>query len=71
VSTTEQTTLEIDGMHCDHCVEAVRDALETVRDLEVHRVEIGTAEVTYDPSDLSTDQLATILDDAGYELVSA
>lgn len=71
MSTTEQTILEIDGMHCEHCVEAVRDALETVRDLEVHRVEIGTAQVTYDPADLSKEQLATILDDAGYELVSA
>lgn len=71
MSTTEQATLEIDGMHCEHCVEAVRDALEAVRDLEVNRVEIGTAQVTYDASTISTEQLSTILDDAGYELVSA
>jgi copper chaperone CopZ len=69
--TTEQTTLSIDGMHCPHCVEVVREAVESVRDVTVHRVEVGTAEVTYDPSAVSPDQLATVLDDAGYELTSA
>lgn len=71
MSTTQQDTLTIADMHCEHCVEAVREALEAVRGLEVQRIEIGTAEVTYDSSSVSCDQLATVLDDAGYELVSA
>ena len=71
MSTTEQSTLTIEGMHCEHCVESVREALESVRGVSVDRVAVGTADVAYDPSMVSQDQLATVLDDAGYELISA
>ena len=71
MSPTQQKTLSIDGMHCEHCVEVVREALESVRGVSVERVEVGTADVAYDPSEVSDDQLATVLDDAGYDLVSA
>jgi copper chaperone len=69
MSTTEQHTLEIDGMHCEHCVAAVRSALESLEALTVQDVEVGTAHVTYDPAAISTDQLAEAIDDAGFELV--
>jgi len=69
MSTVEQHTLEIDGMHCEHCVAAVRSALESLEALTVQDVEVGAAEVTYDPADISTDQLAEAIDDAGFELV--
>ena len=71
MSTTQQRTLTIDGMHCEHCVEAVREALESVQELSVNHVEIGAAEVTYEADALTREQLATVLDDVGYELVSA
>ena len=71
MSTMHQQTLTIEGMHCDHCVEAVREALEAVRDLEVRQVDVGTAEVAYDSDSVSLDQLATVLDDAGYDLASS
>ena len=57
-------------MHCEHCVEAVRSALERLTAVEVHDVDVGTATVSYDAADVSTDQIAAVLDDAGYELVS-
>jgi len=69
MSTTEQHTLEIDGMHCEHCVAAVRSTLESLEALTVQDVEVGAAEVTYDPSEIGTDQLAEAIDDAGFELV--
>jgi copper chaperone CopZ len=69
MSTAEQHTLEIDGMHCEHCVAAVRSALESLEALTVQDVEVGAAEVTYDPADISTDQLAEAIDDAGFDLV--
>ena len=71
MSTTQQETLSIDGMHCEHCVEAVREALEAVRAVSVERVEVGQADVSYDTGAVTRDQLATVLDDAGYKLVSA
>jgi copper chaperone CopZ len=69
MSTAEQHTLEIDGMHCEHCVAAVRSTLESLEALTVQDVEVGTAEVTYDPAEISTDQLAEAIDDAGFDLV--
>ena len=71
MGTTQKKTLDIDGMNCEHCVEVVREALESVRGVEVQRVEIGTADVAFDPSSVSHDQLATVLGDAGYELVTS
>jgi copper chaperone CopZ len=50
----EQHTLEIDGMHCEHCIAAVRSALESLEALTVQDVEVGTAEVTYDPAAITT-----------------
>jgi copper chaperone len=70
MSTTQQKTLSIEGMHCDHCVEIVREALTSVRGVSVGDVEIGAAEVEYDPATTSLDQLEAVLDDAGYELSS-
>jgi copper chaperone CopZ len=69
MSTAEQHTLEIDGMHCEHCVAAVRSTLESLEALTVQDVEVGTAQVTYDPAEISTDQLAEAIDDAGFDLV--
>ncbi|MFO8099955.1 MAG: heavy-metal-associated domain-containing protein [Salinibacter sp.] len=68
MSTTQKNTLSIDGMHCDHCVDAVQDALEAIDGVTVESVAVGTATVTYDPSVVSHNQLAAALDDAGYTL---
>lgn len=66
---TKQTeTLQIQGMSCGHCVTAVRQALAETEGVEVHEVEIGSARISYDPADVSRQQLADVLDDAGYTL---
>lgn len=70
MSTTENHTLEIDGMSCDHCVSAVRSALEALEAVTVHQVDVGTAEVGFDPSEISHDQIGEAIDDAGFELVA-
>ncbi|WP_022835081.1 heavy-metal-associated domain-containing protein [Salisaeta longa] len=64
----KEETLIIEGMHCDHCVSAVRDALENVKGLTVQTVNVGSAKVQYDPSAVSGDALAQIISDAGYTL---
>lgn len=60
-------TLTIGGMSCQHCVRAVREALEAVPGVTVSRVEIGSAEVSYDPSQSSSDAIAAAVSDAGYD----
>lgn len=70
MSTTQRDTLSIDGMHCEHCVEAVEEALSGVDGVTVEAVEIGEATVTYDPAGVGRDRLAEALDEAGYTLAA-
>ena len=65
---TQDRTLTIDGMHCEHCVDRVEEALTGVDGVTVRDVAIGTAEVSYDASEVTDEQLAAVLDDAGYEM---
>lgn len=70
MSTKQTHTLKIDGMSCDHCVSAVRNALEALEDVTVDEVDIGTAEVAFDPSDISREQIGEAIADAGFELLA-
>jgi len=70
MSTTQRDTLSIDGMHCEHCVDAVEEALSEVDGVTVEAVEIGEATVTYDPAGASRDRVAQALDEAGYTLAT-
>jgi copper chaperone len=65
---TQDRTLTIDGMHCEHCVDHVEEALTGVDGVTVRNVAIGSAEVSYDASEVTDEQLAAVLDDAGYEM---
>lgn len=64
----QTTTLQIDGMGCDHCVNAVREALEGVDGVDVSEVGIGHATVQYDESRVKREQLGTAVTEAGYEV---
>ena len=67
---TMQTELKIEGMMCAHCQKHVNDALakmDGVTAVEVN-LEAGTAKVTAG-RDISQDEFAQVITDAGYELV--
>jgi copper chaperone CopZ len=59
--------LTIGGMSCQHCVRAVRTALEAVPGVSVSRVDLGVAEVTFDPAQASIEAIAGAVTDAGYD----
>lgn len=63
----ERATLSIDGMSCGHCVGQVRSALQKVSGVTVEKVEVGSAEVTFDPAKTDQEKLAAAVTDAGYE----
>jgi copper chaperone len=65
--TVSTATLTIGGMSCQHCVRAVREALETVPGVTISRVEIGSAEVSFDPAQSSAEAIAAAVSDAGYD----
>jgi len=58
--------LEIQGMSCEHCVAAVTEALDELPGVSVDEVRVGEARLTYDPNQVSPEQIALAVEDAGY-----
>jgi copper chaperone CopZ len=66
-----QTTINVSGMTCGHCVSAVTMELlllASVTEVEVN-LEAGQVTITSNAA-LDPTQLATAVDEAGYELVA-
>ncbi|MCU0627840.1 MAG: cation transporter [Gemmatimonadaceae bacterium] len=59
--------LDVDGMSCQHCVRAVRHALDGVPGVEIDRVEVGHVAVHYDPARTTSAAIGEAIRDAGYE----
>ncbi|MEB3221717.1 MAG: cation transporter [Candidatus Sericytochromatia bacterium] len=57
------TKLQIDGMSCDHCVRAVKQALEGVAGVARAEVTVGAADVE---GEAAPDALLAALDAEGY-----
>jgi len=62
----ERAKLEIGGMSCGHCVQAVSHALRGVAGLQVEKVEIGNATVGFDPAVVSRAAITRAVEDEGY-----
>ena len=62
-----QLTLNISGMSCGHCVGRVKNALTALAGVEVDKVEIGLATLSYDPALTSPVKIAAAVTDAGYD----
>jgi copper chaperone CopZ len=58
--------LEIDGMSCSHCVSAVSQALGDLPGVNVEHVAVGAAQVSYQPDQISPEQIVLAVEDAGY-----
>jgi copper chaperone CopZ len=63
--------LEISGMSCGHCVNAVTGALRELDGVEVEKVEIGSAAVAYDPARTAPVAIEKAIEDAGYQVGTA
>lgn len=62
-----KVTLQIDGMSCGHCLNAVNKALAGVPGATVTSVQIGRAEVEV-PVDVGSDPLVSAVEEAGYNV---
>ncbi len=62
----EHLNLKIDGMSCGHCVARVEKTLKKLDGVTVNRVDIGSADILYDPAKTPFAQIREALDDAGY-----
>jgi len=63
--------LQIEGMHCDECLHAVREALARVPGVRIERLEIGAATVAFDDEAADVGALVDAVYDAGYEAQEA
>jgi len=59
-------TLRINGMSCQHCVRAVRGALEGVPGVTVEDVQVGTARVRIEDGVADRSQLVKAIEGEGY-----
>lgn len=57
--------ISIDGMHCEHCVRSIQDALEVLPGVSNCRVQIGKAEVIVDEVITGKRDLFAAIRDAG------
>jgi copper chaperone len=62
----EQITIQINGMGCGHCLNAVNTALAALSGVTVGSVRIGRAEVSYDPGQIDPAQIVAAIEEAGY-----
>jgi copper chaperone len=62
----EKVTLTIEGMTCEHCVRAVRGRLQNTPGVQVDAVDVGTAQIEYDPAKTNIDDIEEAIADEGY-----
>jgi len=58
--------LQIDGMSCGHCLNAVNGALGALDGVEVDSVRIGRAELRFDDAVIDADRIASAVTAEGY-----
>ena len=63
-------TLSIEGMHCGGCVHRVTAALQGVNGVELGSVEVGSAQVTFDPGQASAEEIAAAVNRIGFSVRS-
>ncbi len=60
--------LKIDGMSCQHCVMAVKKALDELDGVTSAEVEVGSAVVSYDESKTDKAAVESAVVNAGYKI---
>lgn len=69
---TMQKTFKVEGMMCKHCVKHVHDALAKMDGVTAVEVSLENNSATVTTTkEISIDEFAKVIDDAGYELVKS
>ncbi|QGQ47938.1 copper chaperone CopZ [Metabacillus sediminilitoris] len=67
----ETVTLKVEGMSCNHCVNAIESnvgKLQGVSNVKVN-LDNGTVEVSFDSSEVSKEAMIDVIEDQGYDVV--
>lgn len=69
---TTPTTINVTGMSCGHCVNAVTTELTAIDGIEIVEVDLDAGTVTYGADrPIPDDVVAAAIDEAGFELGSS
>jgi copper chaperone CopZ len=66
MSQQKELRLAIQGMHCAASVNRVTTALKKVTGVDVRKVEVGSAELDYDPQAASPEQITAAVNRIGF-----
>jgi copper chaperone CopZ len=68
---TKQTTLKVNGMHCEGCSSSVEKALKGVKGISAVKVDLkgGKATVDFDPEVVNEKDMAAAVKKAGFAAV--
>ncbi len=71
MATTQETTLSVPDISCEHCVKTINGALGGLTGVESVATDIPskTVRLRYDPSQVSMETVEAVLDDNGYTVV--
>ena len=66
----EQATLQVKGMSCGHCVNAVETNVGKLAGVSKVSVDLGAGQVSveFNPAEVSLDQIKETIDDQGYDV---
>lgn len=58
--------LTITGMHCRSCIKRVTMALQNIPGVHIHMVELGSAQITFEPNQATTAQILDAVSRIGF-----
>ncbi len=62
-------TIRVKGMHCQHCVQSVTQALESIPEVHDVNVDLSSGEVTYETSSpVDKDTLRSAIEGIGFDV---
>ncbi|WP_058304196.1 copper chaperone CopZ [Gorillibacterium timonense] len=66
-----QVVLNVEGMSCNHCVQAVEKALGKLSGVDKVKVELAEKKVSvdYEENQVTVDALKSAIEDQGYDVV--
>lgn len=64
----QEAIIKIEGMSCQHCVMQVNKALKTLNGIGKSEVDIGTATVHYDETQVKKEDIVAAIEAAGYKV---
>jgi copper chaperone len=62
----KELVLSIEGMHCGACIRRVTDALGRMEGVRVNSVEVGSADVTFDSEEVTSEKIAVRISQIGF-----